>query len=344
MPEWRGHVSPRPVEIELRPRTIGALRVQLVPLRYDADGSGRLPDTSPQQLNALREALLAMYPVPAVELTVREPVATSVALAPKSGWASVLEDVRRARAQDRAPDDVYYFGLVAPADNHAKYCGGGCTTGASFTASAGSVRNRASVGLGFTGAIAVDAMVHELGHAHGRAHAPCGRPDRTDPAFPYPEALIGTWGYDVRGTGEMRSPERTRDIMSYCGPRWVSDYTYRGLTARSAEVNRVDSAVVAVVSRLISDQPAVAGIAWRTLVVGAGGEVTWGEGEGSPPSGTAATAQLFGAGGEPLGTIEVQAIEIADTDERMFWIPRDTGGAHTLVVPGISAITLPSTP
>ena len=120
-------------ELALRPRSIGPLRVRLVPLRYDADGSGRLPDTSPAQLQAFQDAVLAMFPVPAVEFSVREPVPMSVALGPKTGWATVLDVVRQTRAKDRPADDIYYFGLVAPADTHARYCGIGCTTGVSFT-------------------------------------------------------------------------------------------------------------------------------------------------------------------------------------------------------------------
>ena len=58
------------------------------------------------------------------------------------------------------------------------------------------------------------------------------------------------WGYDARGTGQLHAPEATRDIMGYCGPRWVSDYTYRGLTERSAAVNRLDSDAQLVASRL----------------------------------------------------------------------------------------------
>ena len=334
---------PRAGEVALQPRSVGALRVRLVPLRYDADGSGRLPDTSPAQLQAFHDALLAMFPVPAVELSVREPVATSLAVAPKAGWASLLDVVRQARASDRPPEDVYYFGLVAPADSHAKYCGTGCTTGVSFTPRTPTSGSQASVGLGFAGPVSVDAVLHELGHAHGRAHAPCGRPDRPDPAFPYPEALIGVWGYDARGTGVLQSPESTRDIMGYCGPRWVSDYTYRGLTARSAAINRPDAPLVA--SSLIDGTAPAAGITWRTLILGAGGQVTWGLATAEvPPEGTPVTAGLVGPAGEALGQVPIQEIAIADSDERLFWIPEDAARATALVLPGASPVPFPPPP
>ena len=113
----------------------------------------------------------------------------------------------------------------------------------SFTPRRRNGGNQASVGLGFTGASRPSTpWSTNWGTRTAGRTRPCGRPDRPDPAFPYPEALIGVWGYDARGTGQLQSPESTRDIMGYCGPRWVSDYTYRGLTDRSAAVNRLDSA------------------------------------------------------------------------------------------------------
>jgi hypothetical protein len=334
---------PRTGELSLDARAIGALRVHLVPLRYDADGSGRLPDTSPAQLQAFRDALLAMYPVADVQLTVREPVPTSVAVAPKSGWAGLLDVVKQTRAHDRPADDVYYFGLVAPADTHARYCGNGCTTGVSLTPRKVTPSSQASVGLGFPNPVSVDALVHELGHAHGRAHAPCGGPERPDPSFPYAEALIGSWGYDARGTGELRSPAATRDIMGYCGPRWVSDYTYRGLTDRSAAVNGTGAELVA--SRLTdgSGQEQTGGL-WRTVVLGADATVTWGA-IGQPPSdGTDLRGQLLGPAGEPLGELDVRELEISDSDDRLFSIPVETGAASTLLLPGLSPIPLAPAP
>ncbi|MYG35989.1 MAG: hypothetical protein F4205_10900, partial [Gemmatimonadetes bacterium] len=64
---------------------------------------------------------------------------------------------------------------------------------------------------------------HELGHSFGLSHAPCGRVTGTDPAYPYPDAQIGVWGYDPLD-GVLVPPNRP-DIMSYCGG-WISDYHY----------------------------------------------------------------------------------------------------------------------
>ena len=228
---------PRDGVHEMHPQPIGPLRIRVVPLRYQADRSGRLPDVSEEQLAALRDALLAMFPVPAVEISVRDPASTSVAVSPWAGWRDLMDGVRELRARDRPPADVYYLGMVAPATSFATYCGASCTLGLSFAPRADEAKKRVSVGLGYSGRFFIEAMLHELGHAHGRRHAPCGNISQLDHSFPYPQAQIGVWGYDIRSAEPLRSPSITRDIMSTCGPRWVSDYTYRGLMIRSAQVN-----------------------------------------------------------------------------------------------------------
>ena len=78
-------------------------------------------------------------------------------------------------------------------------------------------------------------MAHEFGHNLSLRHAPCGGPTMLDPWYPFPDGRIGAWGYDSRDGGELVSP-RTRDLMSYCSPRWIGDYHFtRTLRYRLAE-------------------------------------------------------------------------------------------------------------
>ena len=67
-------------------------------------------------------------------------------------------------------------------------------------------------------------MAHELGHNLFLRHAPCGSAD-PDPSYPYPDGSIGAWGYDFRDGGSLVPPS-TPDVMSYCSPGWISDYSF----------------------------------------------------------------------------------------------------------------------
>ena len=68
-------------------------------------------------------------------------------------------------------------------------------------------------------------IAHELGHNLSLAHAPCGGAPGPDPSFPYPDASTGAWGYDFRNGGRPVRPSK-KDLMSYCGPVWISDYGF----------------------------------------------------------------------------------------------------------------------
>lgn len=223
----------------------GALRLVLVPVQYDTDGSHRLPDTSPEQLERMRSLLLAVYPATEVELTVREPIQWNVKLKPGTNNLQLgilnrrLADLRVA---DDAHFDVYYYGLIAPASTLSAHCGrvrfAGCTTGQSWVVTDPSnADQRLASGVGFTGDDSIWTLIHELGHMHGRRHAPCGASSNTvDNDYPYPNAPIGTWGYDAT-SGTLVDPDATKDFMSYCDPTWVSDYTWQALYERIAAVN-----------------------------------------------------------------------------------------------------------
>ena len=67
-------------------------------------------------------------------------------------------------------------------------------------------------------------VAHELGHNFNLQHAPCGGAGGPDPGYPYRDGTIGAWGYDF-DAGSLVHPE-TPDLMSYCGPIWVSDYYF----------------------------------------------------------------------------------------------------------------------
>ncbi len=216
------------------------LKIVLVPFRYGADGSNRLPDTSANMIQGYKDLFYAMYPAPTVEITVREPVQYNNDVSPNgAGWDELLGYLGQIRSNDNAPFDVYYYGIFSPANGVGSFCGGGCVAGLGNIAGVGDSYSRAAIGLGFSddgGAIAWETAVHEIGHTHGRYHSPCGGAAGTDPNYPHPGAEIGVWGYNLLKKS-LYNPTSYTDVMGYCTPIWISDFTYKGLFTRIKAVN-----------------------------------------------------------------------------------------------------------
>ncbi len=265
--------------------TGASIKVTLIPIKYDADGSGRMPDTSAAQLESLRALMFTLYPVKKVEITVGATFSWNRAVNPDgTGWDQLLNAIVNLRQRDGVPKNEYYYGAFNPASSLASFCGGGCVAGLSpLATSPQDDYARASIGLGYGGkAAGIEAagtFVHEVGHAHGRQHSPCmifGQP--TDKNYPYPDAAIGDWGYDL-GLKKLVDPAGdARDMMSYCSPVWISDYNYKALYDRITIVN----------GQAYQIPPANVQLKWKSVVVDGAGRPT-GDGElvtlTAPPSG-----------------------------------------------------------
>ncbi|MBK8251948.1 MAG: hypothetical protein IPK82_04695 [Polyangiaceae bacterium] len=216
------------------------LRITIVPFRYNGDGSGRLPDTSEATIQGYKDYFYGMYPTPLVEITVREPVDYSGDVSPNGfGWDKILGYLGQVRSQDQAPFDVYYYGIFAPANSIGQFCGGGCVAGLGNIGGPGDAYSRAAVGLGFENdsVASWETAVHEIGHTHGRFHSPCGGAQGTDPGYPYSGGKIGVWGYSLPKQ-QLFAPE-AKDVMGYCYPIWISDFTYNALADRVKAVNEL---------------------------------------------------------------------------------------------------------
>jgi len=238
------------------------LSLHVFPIQYDADGSGRVPDTGPERLAEIREKFLAMYPVQEVNIVVEQRIPWNTPIsASGAGWGEVLTEMssRRAAATD-IPENSYFYALFDPVAEAGAYCPYGCILGLSLVPpSASDTWARASIGVGY-GRWAVDTMLHEVGHAHGRQHAPCDVP-QADPEYPYQGGGIGSFGFDL-GTQELAHPDAHADFMGYCTKSWVSDYTFDALLQRVK--------VLRTPSRSAKTD-------WQMLTVGADGTATLGD-------------------------------------------------------------------
>ncbi len=216
----------------------GVVEIWFVPLLYAPDGSSRAPDTSAAQIELLRSSLERQYPVSDVLVDVLPPVALAAPMAADgAGWSDALYQVSDLRDALAVPDDVYLYGLVEPASDFGTYCRSGCVAGLSWVGvNPDSAWTRSSLGLGYTGDGSADTFTHEVGHAHGRQHSPCGGPASPDPDYPNGGGRLGTWGWDME-EASLIDPATHGDLMSYCRPRWVSDYTFAALSERVTAVN-----------------------------------------------------------------------------------------------------------
>lgn len=300
------------------------LRIIVVPYRYDTDGSGRLPDTSPAQMDALRQRFLQLYPVSNVEISVHDPVPWNQALGKDgTGWQGLGLNLFGIRNTEHVPDDVYLYGTFDPADTFAAYCGFGCLLGVTLLNNnppdTGDVRLRLALGVGYV-EYAADTATHETGHAHGREHANCGPgldPQSIDPNFPYDKGGIGTWGYDPFGRA-LLDPAVYSDIMGYCDKKWISDYNYLGLFKRTQVVNL----------------PYVTGpsTTWDVIAVDGSGKVEWG------PSverigtfaGHAANVTVHAASGA-TSTVEARFFPYDHMHGGWLFVPRRNGAPSRVV-------------
>jgi hypothetical protein len=188
-------------------RTIPKLWLRLVPVNQRGAGVPGAVNTSNRA--AFIRDLLAIHPVADHDVDIRTTFVTSTSTSTGSGWELVLDEIDALRTVDGS--SRYYYGIIQASGNSG------------------------IAGIGYVGypvAMGVDALpnaagtlAHELGHNFGRVHAPCGNPSGVDRAYPYAGADIGVFGYDLLD-GSVKAPGENVDLMSYCRPRWISDFNY----------------------------------------------------------------------------------------------------------------------
>ena len=309
----------------LEPQEVANLKLELIPIV----ANGFEPRTDPDHLDALLEYVETMYPMPDIELSVGEPMTAASAIGTELGWDEVLQQLSQRHQQDDAANDVYYYGLLEPAETMDEYCPDGCTVGIAYITSASpSDRHyRVAMGVSYGDVYSAETIAHELGHSQGRDHAPCGGAADADPNFPYAGARLGWWGFAA--PDELLPPDSRRDVMSYCALPWISDYTYQGLLERS----------VALGSGALLRSSAPAG-RFRVILLGPRGP-RWGMSPSRPvePAGEPEAATILDATGSPIAQVVVYRMRMSRPGTSSMLVPEPTAGWHAIAIQGQPALS-----
>ncbi|MFN2602457.1 MAG: hypothetical protein ABR582_06830 [Gemmatimonadaceae bacterium] len=202
--------SPRVQSVQ----SVASLDVRFVPILTTINGfTGVVNDTNK---DSYLETALRMYPLSTYSAEVRAPFSTNAAVGPGPDEVTTLNQVLNELDALRVAEGStkYYAGII-------KIGSGSSFSGVAVIGQPTTLSYDLQPG-------APVALAHEFGHTAGRRHAPCGGAANPDPNYPYFGASIGTYGFDVAAQ-TIYSPASTFDLMSYCAPRWLSDYTYVGV-------------------------------------------------------------------------------------------------------------------
>lgn len=228
------------VSRSVAPTVAGATNMHLVLVPLVANGStGQVPEVA-----TVQRLLSRVFPLAAsqIKVSVRAPYTLSSGTVRTSAeWDNALDELYtlwRAEGQGR-----HYYGVLPD----PSYQGG--TSGLGYRNNRTNANQSAYlVALGLDAVAQPDAaygtdaalttMAHEIGHNLSLDHAPCGV-STYDANFPYTSAGLGpnpVFESDSNRDGlpgplavYFPASPYTRDLMSYCGALWFSDYNFRNI-------------------------------------------------------------------------------------------------------------------
>jgi hypothetical protein len=216
---WQTPPEPDLVGVQAEPLE---LKVVFVPFHHKYGSIDRVTDTSDETMKILTDHIYEHNATHKLIWSVHEPLLWDHEM---TSLGAVLGPLSALRETNQAFPNEYYAGLfpvpnggVAGVAGVAQVPGPGKGEGAS----------RVSVtALGNSVGGAAGTLVHELGHTEGMAHVFCPFAESAspDPAYPYTNGVIGQWGFGILSF-RLYPPDSHYDYMSYCGPSWVSTWSW----------------------------------------------------------------------------------------------------------------------
>lgn len=206
--------------------------IRFIPIYVPSRGA--TGDVNSQNTDEYMEAALDMFPIDDYVVDLHNAVTVNPdTTTQRSLYSTALSDMHALWLAEGQPD-YYYYGVI-PQNT-------GGIVGLGYLDDPQPHAYRQAVGWDYPGyQYRSQTMAHELGHNIGRSHAPCGGPAGPDPNYPYPNAIIGAYGYEV-DRGELKEPTVYKDLMSYCEPAWISDYTYKAVMKFREKANSTGQA------------------------------------------------------------------------------------------------------
>jgi len=264
--------------------------------------TGPLADT-PERRKRVENHLYDVYAVQKVNVRWRAPIQVTNRLSADDAF----DLLSQAREQDSAKPHEYYHLLIAVESSTEGYLG--IASGAGPGPNDGPRR----VAITFVRRHQIDSELdstsHEIGHNHGRDHpAGCGAAG-VDTRFPYPATGVGVSGYSLVDK-VWKNGKTHKDLMGYCYPTWISDYTFQGFARRVRAVSAFPSATgMALTARSLRGyhQPGHGPPRWRSVT----GQLV--DPAASPTA--QRQAQLLLADGRQL----VVPVEIQEMSQRGVW-------------------------
>lgn len=187
---------------------VPAFHAVLVPINYTHNGELYPAPTE----DTVSDTTLELFPLSEFNVTVRAPHDFIGNLHQEMDWQTLALEMDALKMTDGAPDSTYYYAVVPVENENGRWF----TSGVAGISAVG-----ARFGAGLSGSPLT--ATHEFGHGFGLPHAPCGVNGSAE--YPYANASIGEYGFDKQG--QVKDPAQYKDIMSYCAPKWISDYTYK---------------------------------------------------------------------------------------------------------------------
>jgi hypothetical protein len=212
--------------------SVPSLNVIVIPVRlYDPPEYQTGFIFGPEDTGYTQDAIYRMYPVPSVNITNHDVFNFVGDMASTDDWDVLLDKITSLRFTEGCGygcSNVYY-GVIPLKDKVNQFTWFSPSGGILGLGNLG--QPRAAIGVSnesiFGYQYGVDTISHEVGHTLGRLHTPgCGA-SYTDKYYPYPNGVIGQFGF--RFSDQTIQPYTDNDIMNYCDNQWISDYTYQGL-------------------------------------------------------------------------------------------------------------------